>query len=108
MFINTTQLYSNLVTYMETTTYLCLVLVVPGSPKVSRVRLASLYFSYTHHTLHLYTSVYTSPQLSKHSPFIDPQKTKEDQHMVTKTKSLLCWTEAGISSFAIFGKDASG
>ena len=31
MFINTTQLYSNLVTYMESTTYLCLVLVVLGS-----------------------------------------------------------------------------
>ena len=39
----TTQLYSNLVTHMESTTYLCLVLVVLGSPKVSRVRLASLH-----------------------------------------------------------------
>ena len=38
-----TQLYSNLVTYMESTTYLCHVLVVLGSPKVSRVRLALLY-----------------------------------------------------------------
>ena len=32
----------------------------------------------------------------------------EDQHMVTKTKSLLCSMEAGISCFTIFGKDASG
>ena len=38
-----TQLYSNLVTYMKGTTYLCLVLAVLGSPKVSRVRLALLY-----------------------------------------------------------------
>ena len=43
IFINTTQLYSNLVTYTESTTYLCLVLVVLGSPKVSRVRLALLH-----------------------------------------------------------------
>ena len=42
-----TQLYSNLVTYMESTTYLCLVLVVHGSPKISRVRLASLYTAST-------------------------------------------------------------
>ena len=43
MFIKTAQLYSNLVTYMESTTYLCLVLAVLGSPKISRVRLASLH-----------------------------------------------------------------
>ena len=35
-----TQLYSNLVHSKLNTTYLCLVLVVLGSPKVSRVRLA--------------------------------------------------------------------
>ena len=40
---NTSQLYSNLVHYDCNTTYLCLVLVVLGSPKVSRVRLASLH-----------------------------------------------------------------
>ena len=38
-----TQLYSNLVYNECNTTYLCLVLVVLGSPKVSRVRLAFLY-----------------------------------------------------------------
>ena len=38
-----TQLYSNLVYYVSSTTYLCLVLVVLVSPRVSRVRLASLY-----------------------------------------------------------------
>ena len=38
-----TQLYSNLVYYVGDTTYLCLMLVVLGSPKVSRVRLASLH-----------------------------------------------------------------
>ena len=47
-----TQLYSNLVTYMENTTYLCLVLVVLGSPKVSRVGLASLYNASLHHPQH--------------------------------------------------------
>ena len=41
--IDTTQLYSNLVYIVnEHTTYLCLVLVVLGSPKILRVRLASL------------------------------------------------------------------
>ena len=38
-----TQLYSNLVNYMNSTTYLCLVLAVLCSPVVSRVRLASLH-----------------------------------------------------------------
>ena len=47
-------------------------------------------------------------QLSKHSPFIGLGRQKEDQHMVTKTKSSLCLTEAGISCFTIFGKDVSG
>ena len=37
-----TQLYSNLVYNEHNTTYLCLVLVVLVSPKISRVRLASL------------------------------------------------------------------
>ena len=37
-----TQLYSNLVYNERNTTYLCLVLVVLVSPKISRVRLASL------------------------------------------------------------------
>ena len=36
-------MYSNLVYYELNTTYLCLVLVVLGSPKVSRVRLVSLH-----------------------------------------------------------------
>ena len=40
---NTSQLYSNLVWYKCNTTYLCLVLVVLQSPKVSKVRLASLH-----------------------------------------------------------------
>ena len=40
---NTSQLYSNLVYQELNTTYLCLVLVVLGSPKVSRVRLALLH-----------------------------------------------------------------
>ena len=38
-----TQLHSNLVYSECNTTYLCLVLVVLGSPKVSRVRLALVY-----------------------------------------------------------------
>ena len=40
---NTSQLYSNLVYQECNTTYLCLVVVVLGSPKVSRVRLALLH-----------------------------------------------------------------
>ena len=38
-----TQLYSNLLYYVSNTTYLCLLLVVLGTPKISRVRLASLH-----------------------------------------------------------------
>ena len=67
IFIHTTQLYSNLVTYMKSTTYLCLVLVVLVSPKISRVRLASLYTA----SLCVFLSASFSTQLSKHSPFID-------------------------------------
>ena len=56
-----TQLYSNLVTYMNNTTYLCLVLAVLCSPVVTRVRLASLHTAqFLSHHLHV--------QLSKHSP----------------------------------------
>ena len=40
-----TQLYSNLVTYENNTTYLCLVLAVLSSPVVLEVRLASLYMA---------------------------------------------------------------
>ena len=38
-----TQLYSNLVNYINSTTYLCLLLAVPCSLVVLRVRLASLH-----------------------------------------------------------------
>ena len=69
IFINTTQLYSNLVTYMKSTTYLCLVLIVLVSPKISRVRLASLHTASLPLLIHLISS---HVQLSKHSPFIDP------------------------------------
>ena len=41
-----TQLYSNLVNHMNSTTYLCLVLAVLCSLVVSRVRLASLHTLY--------------------------------------------------------------
>ena len=82
IFINTTQLYSNLVIHIyKITTYLCLVLVVLVSPKISRIRLASLHIGFPlpititlSHTIH--------PQLGKHFPFIDLGK-----HLVTKTKS---------------------
>ena len=43
---NTSQLYSNIVYQECNTTYLCLVLVVLASPKVSRVRLASLHTAF--------------------------------------------------------------
>ena len=42
---NTTQLYSNLVTYINNTTYLCLVLAVLCSLVVLRVMLASLHMA---------------------------------------------------------------
>ena len=62
-----TQLYSNLVTYMNNTTYLCLVLAVLCSLVVSRVGLTSL------HSAHdLITSSHV--QLSKCSSFIDHRR----------------------------------
>ena len=63
---NTTQLYSNLVYYDHNTTYLCLVLVVLGSPKVSRVRFALLhtaslslpvYINHQSHSMHSLASI---------------------------------------------------
>ena len=68
MFINTAQLCSNLVTYIESTTYLCLVLVVLGSLKISRVSLPCCIL-----LLSVFSSQHQLPhaQLSKHSPFID-------------------------------------
>ena len=60
-----TQLYSNLVTYENNTTYLCLVLAVLCSPVVLGVRLASLY------TTSLLPHSSSHAQLGMHSPFIN-------------------------------------
>ena len=75
-----TQLYSNLVTYENNTTYLCLVLAVPCSPVVLRVELASLHMS----SLLPHSSSHA--QLSKHSPFIDHSRQRKTNTWF-KTKS---------------------
>ena len=62
--------------------------------------LAMHFFSFSH--------LFISHTAQQAIPFYWSQKTKEDQHMCTKTKSLLCLMEAGISCFTIFGKDVSG
>ena len=59
----------------------------------------SLYQNQHHRLIHSLANV---------SLLLIPEDKKEDQHLVTKTKSLLCLTEAGISCFTIFGKDVSG
>ena len=58
-----TQLYSNLVYYVSNTTYLCLVLVVLGSPKVSRVRLALLHTASPFLSLYIIHSLASIPIL---------------------------------------------
>ena len=47
-------------------------------------------------------------QLSKHSPFIDLGRQRRTNTWSLKQRVSLCSTEAGISCFTIFGKDASG
>ena len=96
-----TQLYSNLVYYVSDTTYLCLVLVVLGSPKVWRVRLASL------HTASLPLPVCILHILAS-IPLLFISEDKGGPTHGHETKSDLCSMEAGISCFTIFGKDASG
>ena len=76
-----TQLYSNLVTYENNTTYLCLVLAVLFSPVVLRVRLASLY------TTSLLPHSSSHAQLSKCSPFIEHSRQRKTNTWF-KTKSL--------------------
>ena len=96
-----TQLYSNLVYCVSNTTYLCLVLVVLGSPKVSRVRLASL------HTVSLPLPVCIIHSLASIPLLLIPEDKGGPTHG-HETKSQLCSMEAGISCFTIFGKDANG
>ena len=62
-----TQLYSNLVNHMNNTTYLCLVLAVPCSLVVLRVRLTSLH---TGQPQWILLGLLSHVQLSKCSPFI--------------------------------------
>ena len=95
IFINTTQLYSNLVIHIyKITTYLCLVLVVLVSPKISRVRLALLHISFPllititlSHTIH--------SQLGKHFPFIDLGKQRRTNTWSLKQRvSSARWKQA--------------
>ena len=104
---NTTQLYSNLVTYENNTTYLCLVLAVLCSPVFLRVRLALLYtnsllpHSSSHHVILFLSSLASIPLLL----------ITEDKGRPThghKTKSWFGLMEVGTSCFTIFGKDVSG
>ena len=99
-----TQLYSNLVTYMNNTTYLCLVLAALCSPVISKVRLVSL------HTAH---DCIISPHLLfllawQAFPLLLITEDKGGLTHGHKTKSQFCLTEAGTSCFTIFGKDVSG
>ena len=85
IFINTTQLYSNLVIHVyKITTYLCLVLVVLVSPMISRVRLALL------HIPSSFVSSYNTTHSLANISLILILEDKGDQHLVTKTKSSLC------------------
>ena len=95
------QLHSNLVYYVSNTTYLCLVLVVLGYPKVSRVRLALL------HTASLFLPVCIMHRLASIPLLLIPEDKGRTTHG-HETKSQLWLMEAGISCFTIFGKDASG
>ena len=78
------QLYSNLVTYENNTTYLCLVLAVLCSPVILRVRLALMHMtsllphSSSHHSISNLASI---------PPFIDHSRQRKTNTWF-KTKSL--------------------
>ena len=95
-----TQLYSNLITYMNNTTYLSLVLAVLCSLVMSRIRLASL------HTA-LSLSLYIYPSLASICLFIDHRQQRRTNTWF-QNKEFICAMEVGTSSFTIFGKDVSG
>ena len=84
---NMTQLYSNLVTYMNNTTYLCLVLAVLCSPVVSKVRLALLHTAPCH--VMSGVSYVSHVQLSKHSPFIDHRRQRRTNTWSQNKESVL-------------------
>ena len=85
-----TQLYSNLVTYMNNTTYLCPVLAVLSSPVVLRVRLASLYMaSLLPHSSSPSITSSCHVQLSKHSPIIDQSRQGRPTHGLKQRVYLL-------------------
>ena len=91
-----TQLYSNLVNYVNSTTYLCLVLAVLWSSVVLRVRLASLHtrqHQWTSGSTKAISCLMSNLQLSKHSPFILITENKGGPTHGLKTKNLFCSTE---------------
>ena len=84
-----TQLYSNLVTYENNTTYLCLVLDVLCSPMILRVRLALLYTTslLPHSSSHHVFLFISKPSLASIPPFIDHSRHKKTNTWF-ETKSL--------------------
>ena len=76
-------------------------LVVLWSPRVSRVRLASL------HTASLLITSSLTHSLASIPLLLIPEDKGGPTHG-HKTKTQFCSTEAGSSGFTIFGKDASG
>ena len=90
-----TQLYSNLVNYVNSTTYLCLVLAVLCSLVVLRVRLVSLH-TWQHQWDNLIASSHVScPMCSLASvpPFILIIENKGGPTLGFKTENLLCMME---------------
>ena len=101
-----TQLYSSLVTYMNNTTYLCLVLAVLCSLVISRVRLALLHTALSFFSLlSLYSILY--PSLASVPLFIDLRQQRRTNTWF-QNKEFICMMEVGTSCFTIFGKDVSG
>ena len=101
----TTQLYSNLVNYMSSTTYLCLVLAVLCSLVVSRVRLALLHMASL--SLCIIIIMIIMPSLAS-IPLLFITENKGGPTLGLKTENLFCLMEVGTSCFTIFGKDVSG
>ena len=95
-----TQLYSNLVTYINNTTYLCLVLAVLCSLVVFRVRLALLHMA---SPLPTYSSIINVMSSLASIPHLWIKDNKGGPTHGHKTKSLFCSTEVRTSCFTFFG-----
>ena len=104
------QLYSNLVKYSYSTTYLCLVLAVLCSLVVAGVRLASMH-TWQHQWINLLTSSHLSCLMCSLAsvPFIiNHREQRRANTWFKKQRIYSTQQKCELPDFTILGKDASG